>query len=123
MGWLSYAHVGAGDLAAASQILERFLPQQGPYLEAQRISFTALLAYVRYGQGRLREGLALSHDVLRLASYHGQLLPAPGTALALLSLGACQLEQKGHSATSRHLAQASRLLYHEGGCLSVPAAL
>ncbi len=115
---LGYAYFYAGNLAAANQILQANLAAQ-PIHGSQIVigaALVALLAMVRRAQGRLREVLRLSEEVLKRTTHGGRTLPLSGALLAELLLGLTQCEQNNLDAAEHTLRQCARLAgeYHVG---------
>ena len=108
---LSYAYFYVGNLAAANQILQETLAAQ--HIHGSQIvigaSLVALLAMVRRAQGRLREVLRLSEEVLKRTTHGDRTLPLSGALLAYLLLGLTQCEQNNLDAAEHTLTQCARL--------------
>jgi ATP/maltotriose-dependent transcriptional regulator MalT len=108
---LGYAYFYVGDLAAADQILQANLA--APHIHGSQIvvgaSLVALLAMVRRAQGRLREVLRLSEEVLRRTTHGDRTMPLSGALLAYLLLGLTQCEQNNLDASEHTLRQCAGL--------------
>jgi LuxR family maltose regulon positive regulatory protein len=113
---LGYAYFYIGNLAAAGQILlENLAVQQtGQSQIVVGVSLAALLAMVRRAQGRLREVMRLSEQVLEVATHGDRTLPLSGALLAELLLGLTQCEQNRLDAAEQTLRQCASLAgeYH-----------
>jgi LuxR family maltose regulon positive regulatory protein len=108
---LSYAYFYAGNLTAANQILQEAQALQ--YIQHSRIvigaSLVALLAMVRRAQGRLREVVQLSTQVLDSTTHGDRTMPLSGAFLAYLLLGLTQCEQNDLDAAEHTLTQCAKL--------------
>ncbi|MFL5807606.1 MAG: hypothetical protein ACJ8CR_38500, partial [Roseiflexaceae bacterium] len=113
---LSYAYFYVGNLAAANQILQENLAAQRIHGSQIVIgaSLVALLAMVRRAQGRLREVLRLSEEVLKRTTHGDRTMPLSGALLAGLLLGLTQCEQNNLDASEHTLRQCASLAgeYH-----------
>jgi LuxR family transcriptional regulator, maltose regulon positive regulatory protein len=113
---LSYAYFYVGNLAAADKLLHASLAAR--HIQSSQIvvgvSLVALLAMVRRAQGRLREVLRLSDEVLQRSSHGGRTMPLSGALLAYLLLGLTQCEQNDLDASEHTLRQCASLAgeYH-----------
>jgi LuxR family maltose regulon positive regulatory protein len=113
---LGYAYFYTGNLTAADQMLQAELsarPIQGGQIVADT-SLIALIAMVRRAQGRLREVLRLSEDVLQRATRGDRAMPLASVLLAMLLLGLTQCEQNNLDAAEQTLDRCARLAgeYH-----------
>ncbi len=108
---LSYAALAAGDLAAASQMLEEAIGlQPTPRVpSAVHAALVAMLAMVRRAQGRLHEVRRLAVEVLDATTRDDRTLPVSGALLAYLLLGLTQYEQNELEAAERTLRQGAEL--------------
>jgi LuxR family maltose regulon positive regulatory protein len=113
---LGFAYFYAGRPAVAAQLLQEALAAR--HSHAGRIvagsALAALLALVRRAQGRLREVLRLSGEVLERATPEDRTTPLVGALLASLLLGLAQCEQNKLDAAEQSLTQCARLAdkYH-----------
>jgi LuxR family transcriptional regulator, maltose regulon positive regulatory protein len=108
---LGYAYFYVGNLAAADQILQENLDAQ-PIHGSQIVigaSLVALLAMVRRAQGRLRQVLRLSEEVLKRTTHGDRAMPLGGALLAYLLLGLTQCEQNNLDASEHTLRQCASL--------------
>jgi LuxR family maltose regulon positive regulatory protein len=108
---LSYAAFAAGDLAAASQMLEEAIEAQpiSRASSAVHAGLVATLGMVRRAQGRLQEARRLAMEVLDATTRDGRTLPVSGALLAYLLLGLTQYEQNELDAAERTLRQGAEL--------------